>query len=40
MNNLINSLQDTAVYLNKQEEDIVSSINALSENEAREEHFL
>ena len=33
MNNLINSLQDTAVYLNKQEEDIVSSINALSENE-------
>ena len=33
MDNLISSLQDTAVYLNKQEENIVSTINALSENE-------
>lgn len=33
MVNLISSLQDTAVYLNKQEENIVSTINALSENE-------
>lgn len=33
MDNLISSLQDTAVYLNKQEENIDSTINALSENE-------
>mgnify|MGYP002622456133 CR=1 FL=1 len=33
MENLISSLQDTAVYLNKQEENIISTINALSENE-------
>ena len=33
MDNLISSLQDTSVYLNKQEENIVSTINALSENE-------
>lgn len=33
MDNLISSLQDTAVYLNQQEERIVSTINALSENE-------
>ena len=33
MDNLINSLQDTAVYLKKQEENIVSTINALFENE-------
>ena len=33
MDNLISSLQDTAVYLNKQEENIDSTINALSDNE-------
>lgn len=33
LDNLISSLQDTAVYLNKQEENIVSTIKALSENE-------
>ena len=33
MDNLISSLQDTAIYLNKQEENIVSTIKALSENE-------
>ncbi len=33
MDNLISSLQDTAVYLNKQEENLASTINALLENE-------
>ncbi len=33
MDNLISSLQDTTAYLNKQEENIVSTINALFENE-------
>lgn len=33
MDNLISSLQNTAIYINKQEENIVSTINALSENE-------
>jgi len=40
MDNLINSLQDTAVYLKKQEENIVSSINALSENEDKLRSYL
>ena len=33
MENLISSLQDTAVYLKKQEENLASTINALLENE-------
>lgn len=33
MENLICSLQDTAVYLKKQEENLASTINALLENE-------
>lgn len=40
MGNLINSLQDTAVYLKKQEENIVSTINALSENEDKLRSYL
>ncbi len=40
MDNLINSLQDTAVYLKKQEENIVSTINALSENEDKLRSYL
>lgn len=40
MDNLISSLQDTAVYLNKQEENIVSTINALSENEDKLRSYL
>lgn len=33
MENLISSLQDTAVYLKKQEENVASTINTLLENE-------
>lgn len=40
MDNLISSLQDTAVYLKKQEENIVSTINALSENEDKLRSYL
>lgn len=40
MDNLISSLQDTAVYLNQQEKAIEGSINALSENEDKLRSYL
>lgn len=40
MDNLINSIQDTAVYINEQEEVIDSSIKSLSENEDKLRSYL
>lgn len=40
MDNLINSIQDTAAYVNEQEEVINSSIKSLSENEDKLRSYL